>query len=147
MKSNSWIETLSICNTSERLVEKSFEYILNREQLSTRLKFSINEPGSSNIFIDDIEDMQEKYLKEMLELKQLHVDLNEVDGNVDDSTEWLADYFQVFEFLNTFSEKLKSSLSQDGAINEDSSFRQDLENIIEKLRKKWAKLFNYCSSV
>ena len=80
--------------------------------------------------------MQEKYLKEMLELKQLHVDLNEVEGNVDDSTEWLADYFQVFEFLNTFSEKLKSSLSQDGAINEDSSFRQDLENIIEKLRKK-----------
>ena len=135
--------------------EKWFEYILNREQQSTRPQFSINEPGSSNIFIDAVEDMQEKYLKDMPELKQLHVDSNEdedeEEGDVDDSTEWLADFFQVVEFLNTFGEKLKSSLSQESATNEDNfqfptiltnaeSFRQCLENKSEKLKKELSNM-------
>ena len=96
--------------------EKWFEYIMSREQQSAQLLPADSEAHTRPF--EPIDDMQEKHLKPMPELKQLHVSEERtvslpLPANLDVTSlalDWLGDSLQVVEFLSTFGEKLKESI-------------------------------------
>lgn len=95
---------------ARKIREKWFEYILAREQHSPKYQLqqivnSCDEGFSSGDYsskpFDTIDDMQEKYAKDMPEFESL------LDCG------WVGDCLQVVEFLVTFGDKLKESLQQE----------------------------------
>lgn len=142
--------------------EKWFEYIMSREQQQSSSQQLRDEAqlsaSTQQLPFDPIDDMQEKYLKEMPCFKQLQTDN-------DSGLEWIGDTLQVIEFMQTFGNKLKESLAastttaevisnggdlahSDSSNSSDSnsdclvilenieSFRQGLQNKSAKLRKE-----------
>jgi hypothetical protein len=90
--------------------EKWFEYIMSREQQQSSSQQLRDEAqlstSTQQLPFDPIDDMQEKYLKEMPCFKQLHTDNDDSAG-----LEWIGDTLQVIEFMQTFGSKLKESLA------------------------------------
>ena len=142
---------------------------MSREQqqnASQQLRDEANVSSSTQqLPFESIDDMQEKYLKELPELKQLHLEKSANEKDLESNLDWIGDTLQVVEFMNTFGDKLRESLKIDGANSEINavdmssgengtaenndhmtvlanieSFRLGLQNKNEKFRKEVGNL-------
>jgi hypothetical protein len=98
---------------------------MSREQqqnASQQLRDEANVSSSAQqLPFEPIDDMQEKYLKEMPQFKQLHAESNGNDKTLlenDFNLDWIGDTLQVVEFMHTFGDKLRESLKLDGVNSE-----------------------------
>lgn len=126
--------------------DKWFEYILTREQFSSKQQLNQVLP-SDDAFISNcskafptIDDMQEKCTKPMPEFTPLT-----------DSESWVGDALQVIEFIGQFAPKLRESLTEDDStgveidsfenvVADINVFRQGIENKSDKLRREIAQI-------
>ena len=114
--------------------EKWFEYIMSREQQSAAQSAQILPADSESHThpFEPIDDMQEKHLKPMPELKQLHISDEQtvslpLPANIDLTSialDWVGDSLQVIEFLSTFGEKLKESIEGESSESATNSSAQ-----------------------